>query len=326
MKKASKIISVFMVAIMTLSIFAVSASAVATPLVAGNTKETATTIPNYGVEYTSELSKAGEQDWFKFTTLSQDAYYTIALENYNISELDTSSSDIYSLNLYIYDMYNKEIAHLLRRTNYANIKLEKNTTYYIKVAMGSYMTESTGNYEVCVTYKLDPVPDNKDNATSVNINNTYKYSLDGTADADWFKFTTLEEDTIYTILLENYNISELSTSSSDIYSLNLYVYDMYNKEIAHLYRNTTNANIELEKNTTYYIKVAMGSSMTGSTGNYGFSVNCDTASAPNDPNPPENPDNNNNNNTGFDFMSILTAIWDAIVWLFNFLMGLVGAV
>lgn len=203
MKKASKIISVLMVAIMTLSTFAVSASAVATPLVAGNTKETATTIPNYGVEYTSELSKAGEQDWFKFTTLSEDAYYTIALKNYNISESSTNGS-----------------------------------------------------------YKA---------------------------------------------------------------SLNLYVYDIYNQEIAHLYRNTLNTNIELEKNTTYYIKVAMGSSMTGSTGNYGFSVNCDTASAPNDPNPPENPDNNNNNNTSFDFMSILTAIWDAIVWLFNFLMGLVGA-
>ena len=325
MKKASKIISVLMVAIMTLSIFAVSASAVATPLVAGNTKETATTIPNYGVEYTSELSKAGEQDWFKFTTLSEDAYYTIALKNYNITEHSWNVESKWNLNLYVYDTYNKEITRLYRSITNTNIKLEKNTTYYIKVAMGSSITSSTGDYEVFISYKLDPVSNNKEYATAIDVNNIYKYSLDGTGDSDWFSFTTPVDGT-YKISLSNYNIPEHSWNVESQCNLNLFVYDAYNKEITRLYRNTTNANIELEKNTTYYIKVAMGSSMTGSTGNYGFSVNCDTASAPDDPTPPENPDNNNNNNnTGFDFMSILTAIWDAIVWLFNFLMGLVGA-
>ncbi len=276
MKKVSKIISMILVVASVFSIFSINASAVATPLDAGNTKASATTIPKFGTEYVSELSVAGEEDWFKFTTLSDDAYYTIALDNYNIAESTTNGSYKYSLNLYIYDTYNKEIAHLYRSTTNTNIKLEKNTTYYIKVAMGSSMTGSTGNYDVFIDYKLDPVSNIKEEATSININNTYKYSLDGTSDVDWFKFTTFSEDADYTIALDNYNIAESSTNGSYKASLNLYIYDTYDKEITHLYRNTTNTNIQLEKNTTYYIKVAMGAEMKHSTGNYGFSVTCDS--------------------------------------------------
>ncbi len=147
MKKVSKIISMFMAAVLSLSIFAVSASAVATPLVAGNTKETATNIPTFGTEYVSELSTAGETDWFKFTTLSEDAYYTISLVNYNLHE---GYGESYTVNLYLFDTYNKQLANL-QNTRNTNVKLENSTTYYIRVNMGEFCRDSIGDYSFSVT-------------------------------------------------------------------------------------------------------------------------------------------------------------------------------
>lgn len=405
MKKTAKIISILLAAIMALSVFAVSASAIATELAAGNTKETATTIPNYGVEYTSALSKAGEQDWFKFTTLSEDAYYTIALENYNIYEQGGEKWDV---NLYVYDTYVRQVAHI-HSTSSTNIKLETNTTYYIKVAMGVNRQDSTGNYEVLIKYKLDPIPNNKDNSTTINVNTTYKYSLDGVGDADWYSFTAPIDGT-YKISLENYNIYE---QGGEKWDLNLYVYDVYNKQVGHVH-STSSTNVTLEKNVTYYVKIVMGSNRQDSTGNYGFSITCDGAPVtppdttktlssisiskmpakttytvgesfdmsgltvkatysdgstanvssykvsgfdsskagtstitvsytegsitrtasfnvtieasgtgePSDPSSPSTP----NITIDFDFMAIINTIWDAIVWLFNFLIGLLSSI
>ena len=239
MKKLSKVISIFMAAVIALSAFAVSASAVATPLTAGSTKETATNIPSFDTEYTSTLSKAGEQDWFKFTMLSEDAYYTISLENYN---LHNGSGENFSLNLYVYDTYNKQIVNI-QGTSSANIQLEKSTIYYIRVNMGEFVRDSTGNYAVLISYKLDTVSNSKEEASSINVNTSYKNSLDGTGDTDWFKFTTNSEDAHYTITLENYN---LHNGYGENYSLNLYVYDEYNKQLANL-QGTNNTKIKLEK-------------------------------------------------------------------------------
>ncbi|MBQ7957730.1 MAG: hypothetical protein IJ279_06800 [Clostridia bacterium] len=201
MKKISKIISLLMAAVIALSVFAVSASAVATELAAGSTRATATKIPSFGTEYVSSLSKAGEQDWFKFTTLSDDAYYTIALENYNINSGSNSTQQV---NLFVYDTYLKEIS-FLSDTSSTNIKLEKNTTYYIKVTMGYNRPEYTGNYEILLTYILDPVSNNMSEATAININRSYDYSLDGTGDIDWYKFDAPISGT-YKMSLVNKNI------------------------------------------------------------------------------------------------------------------------
>lgn len=274
MKKVSKIISMILVVASVFGIFSINASAVATPLDAGNTKATATNIPEFGTEYVSELSVAGEEDWFKFTTLSDDAYYTFNLQNYNIYESDWN--DVYSLNLFVYDTFYKQVVHIYGAyRNTTDIKLEKNTTYYVKVCMGSRVTSSTGNYAMLINYKLDPISNDKAEATAINANALNKYSLDGTGDVDWYKFTAPTNDT-YKITLENYNIYE--SDWNDVYSLNLFVYDIYDKQVGHVYGSLHNiADIQLEKNTTYYIKVCMGSKETSSTGNYGFKIQSDSA-------------------------------------------------
>lgn len=313
MKKVSKVISVLMAAIMALSVFVVSATAVATPLIAGNTKETATNIPSYGTEYVSELSKAGETDWFKFTTLSEDAYYTISLENYNIFEW--AGSEGYALNMFVYDAYNEQITHI-SRTNSANVKLEKNTTYYIKVCTGERIWDSTGNYEVMVSYKLDRVSNIKEEATVVSINNTYNNSLDGTGDIDWFSFTVPNDGT-YKVAFENYDIYE--SVGNENYVSNLFIYDKYNKQIVNIQR-TNSMEVKLEKDTTYYVKVTMGYKVADSTGNYGFSISNKFVSESEKPSTPDTPDEPVN--TGFDFMAVLTTIWNFFVGIFNFFIGL----
>ncbi len=130
---------------MAFSVFAVNSSAVATELPAGSSKATATNIPKYDVEYVSELNKAKEVDWFKFTTLSEDAYYTITLKNYNIPVGGAGVGD-WHLKMFVYDEHNQEVVYNNSYYNpSANIKLEKNTTYYVKVVMGSSRNDSTGN-------------------------------------------------------------------------------------------------------------------------------------------------------------------------------------
>ncbi len=276
MKKTSKLLSLALVVIMAFSVFAVNSSAVATELPAGSSKATATNIPKYDVEYVSTLSKAKEVDWFKFTTLSEDAYYTITLKNYNIPVGGAGVGNWY-LEMFVYDEHNQEVIHNNSYyTPYTNIKLEKNTTYYVKVFMGSSKDESTGNYAMILSYKFDEIPNEKNKATSINLNKNIINSLDGTNDVDWFKFTTSSDDTSYTFNLQSLNIPEGGAGLGDWY-LHLYIYDEYEQEIANVdtYYNTS-PKATLEKNTTYYAKVVMGSSRNDCTGNYKFSINTDS--------------------------------------------------
>ncbi len=287
MKKSLKLISVLLVFAIMTTFTAISGSALATELVAGNTKETATNIPAYNVTYVSSLTKNAETDWLKFTTLAEDAYYTIYLENYSISE-GTSWSDSDNLLLYAYDVYNRQIAYFASTGN-ANIKLERSTTYYIKVNMGSDRPSATGNYAIKIAYQLDPVPNTQSEATTISINTLFKRSLDGTGDYDWYKFTAPIAGK-YKVTLENYNISE-GTNWSDSDNLHLHAFDVYNKTLISQISAGTQETT-LEAGETYYIRVNMGSDRNYATGNYGIKVQCDGYTGTPDPTPTPNPNPN----------------------------------
>ncbi len=271
MKKVSKIISVFMAVVLSLSIFAVSASAVATPLVAGNTKESATNIPTFGTEYVSELSTAGETDWFKFTTLSEDAYYTITLKNYNMPYFNYGEvgNDSIAPNIFLYDTFLKEISHSYNNST-RNIKLEPDTIYYIKVLNGD--KKSTGNFSVTIDYKYDGVENDKENATNLYVNSTSTHSLDGWGDIDWFKFTTTSAGE-YTINFTNHDLPyyDHGEIGNEGIAPNIFVYDVSSNEIAKGYNSSTR-KLELEANVTYYIKVLIGYGNSKDMGSYSISI------------------------------------------------------
>ena len=164
MKKSLKVISMILVVVSVFSIFSINASAVATPLDAGSTKATATNIPEFGTEYVSELSVDGEEDWFKFTTLPDDAYYTYTFKNYNMYGYDLGEvgNSTYSPNIYLYDTYLQQIICSYNSST-RNLKLEPNTVYYIKVKHEGYKMK-TGNYSITLDYKYDVEENDMQNA------------------------------------------------------------------------------------------------------------------------------------------------------------------
>ena len=275
MKRMLKVSSAVLSLIIAVTALSFSVSALATEITAGSSKATAKNIPQYGVEYVSSLSKANEIDWFKFTTVSDDAYYFINLENYSLP----SGGVYYSPNLYLYDEYMRELAHI-NNTSETCIKLENNTTYYIKILMGIHESDGTGNYEILVEYKYDVEPNTKDLAKTFPVNNKQVCSMDGWGDTDWFKITTSVAGD-YTFKLENHDLPNHTDSGTGngLFRINIYVYDMFDKELKHSNNNTT-FTLTLEANTTYYIKLLMGSNEYDAIGTYSLTVSSDAASQP----------------------------------------------
>ncbi len=266
-------------------------SALATEITAGNTKETATNIPQYGVDYVSSLSKAEEVDWFKFTTLSEDAFYNVYFENYNLANTDSwSVNSDYSPHLYLYDENMKQLEWCYTggdRTGSFNLKLESSTEYYIKILMGKEKKDSIGNYQITISAKLDNIPDTLEESIKIQLNTKIISSLDGYPDTDWFSFTTGSSDEEYAIHFVNYDLPNTSSwSVNRDYSPNIDMYDKYMQTIASDYtrgNKETTFKVALEANTTYYVKIYMGSDKLGSVGNYEFTVssgNTDTPIAP----------------------------------------------
>lgn len=283
MKKFLKTVSILLtIAIMT-TFAVIPGSALATEITAGNTKETATNIPQYGVEYVSSLSKAEEVDWFKFNTLSEDAYYSVELKNYSLPGYENSGeiNGDYAPNIYLYDA-NMQVIDNGNNKVILNNKLENNAVYYIKIYMGHYKDSSTGNYEISLNYKFDTAENEMENAKSISVNNTHIDSLDGTGDIDWFKFKSTSSGE-YEITLKNYDLSGYDSNKeiNGDYAPNIYVYDAYSQQLAHKNNNIT-FTVELEANTTYYIKVQMGGYKTTSVGNYAITVSNGTVITPPD--------------------------------------------
>ena len=179
--KMKKAICILFSVLMALSVLSMTASAVATPLEAGSSMASAALIPNFGVDYVSSLSKGGEVDWFKFTTLAEDAYYTVGVRNNNCGSW---------LDYHLYDVNMKQLAWngiADNSSKSSNLKLEVNTVYYLRII---HESKGIGNYEISVNYKEDTVPNSMDRAVPVALNQTSVQSLDGAGDVDWFKFTS----------------------------------------------------------------------------------------------------------------------------------------
>lgn len=285
MKNYSKIISVLLTIAILATIAVIPGSALATEITAGNTKETATNIPQYSIDYVSSLSKAEEVDWFKFTTLSEDAYYHFYFENYSLANTGTNWATE-SPNLYLYDANMKELEHSFTDSDYKDsfsLKLENDTVYYFKVLMGSKKTNSIGNYQITLSYKPDNAPDAKNLANPISLNNRIISSFDGYGDMDWYSFTTNNTDTDYTITLVNYDLPNTYTNWAED-SPNIFLYDINNQELGSCYTKPENKQgsikVTLNKNQKYFLKLFMGEREKDATGNYEFIVSCDSIDTP----------------------------------------------
>ena len=196
------------------------------------------------------IDGVGDVDWFRFTTLSDDAYYKITATNLSI--------DGYRYCFYVYDEYDAEVTKFTDK-NYgtsgtAYIKLNPNTTYYVKCkASDGY----TGNYQFIINHILDDVPDTKETAMELKLNKKYDRNIDAPGDVDYFKYTVTEAGN-YTFYSKNLSI--------DGYNENAILTNEYDEQLAKI----SDQNFNKEKSVTvaltagtYYVKVNAGSSKTG---------------------------------------------------------------
>lgn len=268
MKKTTKIFALLLAVLTVFSAFSISGFAVATELEAGNSLETATNIPEYDAAYVSALSTSGEADWFKFTTLSSDAYYTINFTNYNI---ESGWNNTQKPCIWLYDAYKKELSSCAD-TSSMNIKLENDTTYYLLVQMGYNRPDHTGNYEIKLSYKYDPAPNDMENSVEIGFNNQYEAALDGYGDVDFYKFTTPVAG-VYKMSFIN---CDIPTGWNETQKPNIFIYDKFNQTLSYVYSSgEQNWEVTLEANQTYYLKICMGYNSLDHVGNYKFSINYD---------------------------------------------------
>ena len=272
MKKTAKFFSLLLAAVIAMSAFSISGFAVATELEAGNSQETAANIPEFGVEYVSSLSEAGEVDWFKFTTLPDDAYYSYTLKNYNMPYYNYGEVGNSSIapNIFLFDEFLQQV-DFSYNNSYRNFKLEPNTEYYIKVLNGD--KNSTGNYSVIIDYRYDSVPNEKAGAVTLQLNESSVNTFDGWYDVDWFKFITTVSGE-YVFKLKNHDLNgykdDYPYGNTDL-SPNIVVCDKYDLTLGSSNNNTTFTLI-LEEDTEYFIKMFMGSSHNKEVGTYEISV------------------------------------------------------
>ena len=288
MGKLLKTISVLLTIAILATVAVIPGSALATEITAGNSKETATNIPQYGVDYVSALSKAEEVDWFKFTTLSEDAFYDVYFENYSLANTGSwSVNSDYSPQLYLYDKNMKQLDWCFTggdRTGSFNLKLENSTEYFIKVFMGKENKDSVGNYQITLSSKIDDIPDSLEQSCKIQLNTKIISSLDGNPDTDWFNFTTGSNNEEYEIHFINYDLPNTgSWNTIRESSPNIDIYDEYMQTIVSDFtrgNKETTFKITLEAHTTYYVKIYMGSNKLGSVGNYEFTISGNESDAP----------------------------------------------
>lgn len=271
MKKTAKFFSLLLALIIAMSAFSISGFAVATELEAGNSKETAANIPEFGVEYVSELKTPSEWNWFKFTTKQERAFYYVSFKLYS---LPAGTGMNFGPCVFLYDENLQEI-YSDYNDRVFNYQLLENSTYYIVIRNGKH-NSATGTYELKVTYKLDEAGSSSESAKMINVNETIKSSLDGTNDTDYYSFVAPIAGE-YKVAIDNISIP--GNGSSEKFGFNLYMHDRYGKNLGYDYCHGDFGKAQfdavLEEGEIYYIKFVQGIYFYDRIGDYELSVTCD---------------------------------------------------
>lgn len=202
-------------------------------------------------------------DYLKFTTLSESAYYTLTAKNINIATHSWSSD--YQVQVRVMNEHKEELGKITlgpEAEHSATFRFDENTTYYIRINNNE---NAGGNYKVNLTYVLDPESNEMESGNTLRIGERYYGNIAARGDDDYFTVTT-GEDTEYTLLLKNINISTHSWSSD--LQFRAVLYNKYSEELGKILLTSGKegtVTLTLEPNTTYYIKVC---DPEGTTGDY----------------------------------------------------------
>lgn len=142
-------------------------------------KRNAVTIPKFATTYTTSFSKTQKGKWYKFKAQDYYAGYRVIVKNVSLSKeilvyLYDSSGNIVDWNPYSHGKSFDEM-----------YKLKKNKWYYLEIE-NTYSVAGTVSFSVSV--RKDYIRDSKAYAKVLTKNQTYRSSLDGYNDVDYFKF------------------------------------------------------------------------------------------------------------------------------------------
>ena len=229
-------------------------TAFAATLNGGKSYGKAVKLPKFGASYVGKLTSNRTEMWYKFKTLSTDAFYTVTVKNLSVPD---------RVEVYFMDVDEEELAsdyYVYKNEQMStNIKLRNNSTYYIRIVATS---SNAGNVKTTVSARKDAIGDTRRKAKALTWKKTLTGAIDGNGDSDFFKFKA-PKTRVYTITVKN-------TSCND--RIEAYVTDKYEEELAkdyYVYKNEQmSAQIKLTKGQMYYIQV-LGIS---GTGNYKVTV------------------------------------------------------
>lgn len=211
-------------------------------------------LPRLGTSYVGKLTANRRTMWYKFKTLSTDAFYTVTVKNLSVPD---------HIEVYYMDANEEELKRetWLSQNNQlsVNLKLARNKMYYIKIVATS---TKAGNVKTTVSARKDAIGDTRGKAKALTWKKTVTGTIDGNGDSDFFKFKA-PKTRVYTITVKNASCNE---------HIEAYITDKYEEELARetwiSKNNQLNKEIKLKKGQMYYIQV-VGS--TG-TGNYKVTI------------------------------------------------------
>ncbi|MBE6911498.1 MAG: S-layer homology domain-containing protein [Ruminococcaceae bacterium] len=201
MKKAKELLF-FLFALVILTSFGITKIIAAEITTDGGGDMTSAVELDSNIEYVGSVDEANEEDWYKFTTVGKDAFYNLELQSYTGIRKTA----------YLYTKYEKQLGYVDVGTNsdVLSVKLESNTTYYVKVVPDSAgmvwvkNEECVGNYGLKISYSVDDVGDTYETAACIEKNKKYNSNIGGEEDVDCFYFIADQTGT-YEICLQAIN-------------------------------------------------------------------------------------------------------------------------
>ncbi|MBR6719539.1 MAG: S-layer homology domain-containing protein [Clostridia bacterium] len=213
-------------------------------------------------KYETSFEASGDNDYIKFKTGSDLAYYEIYMKR----------SEDYEIRATLYDEDGKEVDSA-ERWSYSSdtisfsCQLEGRSTYYV-----AFYGKSSGDYEFEIRENKDEYPDIMEEAEVIELNNKYETSFEAPGDNDYIKFKTGSDLAYYEIYMKR----------SEDYEIRATLYDEDGNEVDSVKRwsyssDTISFSRQLEDRSTYYIAFYGGDS-----GKYEFSINIMKDEDPND--------------------------------------------
>ncbi|WP_394926810.1 Ig-like domain-containing protein [uncultured Robinsoniella sp.] len=273
MKKLKKMMMLFTLVFCLAFTIELAAYAAERPISGGRSPKSAAVLES-NIRYMDRLEETvPHSKWYQFTTNSQDAYYNITCKNLSIPTglLAVSQPDFVLRTENLIDLKNSRIHLKENEQGNINLKLEKNTTYYVSVNPGINPSGNTGAYSIQISYRYDSVSDISSQASNAALGQKYTSSLDGNGDIDWYQFKAASDGT-YHISFTNQNIE---TSALDSQKANMYLCTPYEEQ---LYQESAGKGesktltCSLNAGQTYLLKITMGTNKRNNTGDYSFRI------------------------------------------------------